>query len=41
MTLFAVAAGDRDSVFYKALDRWCGGALDAQTLALLDGGGPC
>ncbi len=39
MTLFAVAAGDRDGVFYKALDRWCGGAVDAQTLTLLEMGG--
>ena len=36
MTLFALAAADPVSFFYKALDRWCGGALDAQTLKLLD-----
>ena len=42
MTLFALAAADPASLFYKALDRWCGGALDAQTLALLGAGSqPC
>lgn len=41
-TLFALAAADPASVFYKALDRWCGGTLDAQTLRLLGAGGrPC
>ena len=39
MTLFAMAAADPASLFYKALDRLCGGALDAQTLRLLDAGG--
>ena len=39
MTLFAIAAADPASLFYKALDRLCGGALDAQTLRLLDAGG--
>ena len=39
MTLFAIVAADPASVFYKALDRLCGGALDAQTLRLLDAGG--
>jgi len=39
MTLFALAAADPDSPFYKALDRWCGGTLDAQTLRLLEAGG--
>jgi uncharacterized protein (DUF1810 family) len=39
MTLFALAAADPASSFHKALDRWCGGALDAQTLRLLDAGG--
>jgi uncharacterized protein (DUF1810 family) len=38
MTLFALAAADPASLFYKALDRWCGGALDAQTLRLLEAG---
>ena len=37
MTLFALAAA---SVFYRALDRWCGGTLDPQTLKLLEVGGP-
>lgn len=42
MTLFALAAADPTSVFYKALDRWCGGTLDAQTLRLLRAGSqPC
>jgi uncharacterized protein (DUF1810 family) len=36
MTLFALAADDPASMFYKALDRWCGGALDAHTLRFLD-----
>ena len=40
MTLFALAAAvDSVSPFYKALDRWCGGTLDAQTLRLLEAGG--
>ena len=40
MTLFALAAADPASVFYKALDRWCGGALDQPTLHLLEAGEP-
>ena len=39
MTLFSIAAADPDSPFYKALDRFCGGTLDAQTLRLLEAGG--
>ena len=39
MTLFALAAADPASVFYKALDRWCSGTLDSQTLRLLEAGG--
>jgi uncharacterized protein (DUF1810 family) len=39
MTLFALAPADPASAFYKALDRWCGGTLDAQTLRLLEAGG--
>jgi uncharacterized protein (DUF1810 family) len=39
MTLFALAAADPASLFYKTLDRWCGGALDAQTLRLLEADG--
>jgi uncharacterized protein (DUF1810 family) len=38
MTLFALAAADPVSPFYRALDRWCGGNLDAQTLRLLEAG---
>jgi uncharacterized protein (DUF1810 family) len=42
MTLFALAAGDPVGVFYKALDRWCAGTLDAQTLKPLEvRGRPC
>lgn len=41
MTLFALAAADPASVFYKALNRWCGGALDDHTLELLKAGGKC
>jgi uncharacterized protein (DUF1810 family) len=42
MTLFALAAADPGSVFHKALDRWCGGTLDAQTQHLLEAGSrPC
>jgi uncharacterized protein (DUF1810 family) len=39
MTLFAVGAADPVSVFYRALDRWCGGILDPHTLDLLETGG--
>jgi uncharacterized protein (DUF1810 family) len=39
MTLFALAAADPASLFYQALNRWCGGTLDAQTLRLLEAGG--
>jgi uncharacterized protein (DUF1810 family) len=39
MTLFAFAAAEPASVFYQALDRWCDGELDAQTLTLLEAGG--
>jgi uncharacterized protein (DUF1810 family) len=38
MTLFALAAADPSSPFYKALDRRCGGTVDARTLRLLDAG---
>jgi len=40
MTLFAVAAAEPASVFYRAFDRWCGGTLDPRTLKLLEAGGP-
>jgi uncharacterized protein (DUF1810 family) len=39
MTLFAVAATDPTSLFQRALDRWCSGTLDLQTLKLLDAAG--
>jgi len=39
MTLFALTAGDPESAFYKALDQYCGGILDPQTLKLLDADG--
>ncbi len=36
MTLFALAAGPGGSPFQQALDRWCGGKLDGNSVALLD-----
>jgi len=38
MTLFSLAADDPDNPFRQALDRWCGGRTDEQTLALIDAG---
>jgi uncharacterized protein (DUF1810 family) len=38
MTLFAMGAADPASVFYRALERWCGGTLDPHTLNLLETG---
>jgi uncharacterized protein (DUF1810 family) len=35
MTLFSLAADDPDDVFCRALDRWCDGQPDEQTLALI------
>jgi uncharacterized protein (DUF1810 family) len=35
MTLFALASPDPDSLFRKALDRWCDGRTDEATRALL------
>ena len=35
MTLFSLAAVDPDNPFRQALDRWCGGRPDEQTLALI------
>lgn len=35
MTLFSLAADDPDDVFCHALDRWCDGQPDEQTLALI------
>ena len=34
-TLVAVAAGERENPFQRALDCWCGGQQDERTLALL------
>jgi len=34
-TLFALAAGEGENVFQRALDRWCDGRHDEQTLALI------
>jgi uncharacterized protein (DUF1810 family) len=39
MTLFSLAADDPDNPFRHALDRWCVGQPDQQTLALIDAGG--
>jgi uncharacterized protein (DUF1810 family) len=39
MTLFALASADPVSPFRQALDRWCGGTLDPQTLRLLQAAG--
>jgi uncharacterized protein (DUF1810 family) len=39
MTLFSRAADDPDDPFRQALDHWCGGRPDEQTLALIDAGG--
>ena len=36
MTLFSLAAGDVDNPFRQALDRWCDGRPDEQTLTLID-----
>ncbi|MFP1132998.1 DUF1810 domain-containing protein [Asticcacaulis sp. W401b] len=35
MTLFDIAANGQAFIFQEALDRWCGGAADERTLALL------
>lgn len=40
MTLFARASDDPETVFGRALDRFCDGRPDAKTLALLDRGPP-
>jgi uncharacterized protein (DUF1810 family) len=34
VTLFALASGERDNPFQRALDRWCNGRPDERTLAL-------
>ena len=36
MTLFALAAPDKDNVFRQALDRWCDGRMDERTVALIE-----
>lgn len=38
MTLFATATADDRSQYQRALDRWCGGQADEQTLQLLSQG---
>ena len=38
MTLFALAAGEDESVFRRALDRYCGSRLDQRTVALCQPG---
>jgi uncharacterized protein (DUF1810 family) len=37
-TPFALAAGEEDNPFRRALDRWCGGRPDDRTLAIIRGG---
>jgi uncharacterized protein (DUF1810 family) len=39
MTLFSLVVDNPDNPFRHALDRWCGGQLDEQTLALVDAAG--
>jgi uncharacterized protein (DUF1810 family) len=39
MTLFSLAADNPDNRFRTAVDRWCDGRPDEQTLALIDAGG--
>ena len=34
-TLFAIASAEQDNAFRRALDRWCDGQPDEQTLALI------
>ena len=38
MTLFALAAGEGESLFRRALDSYCEGRLDDRTVALCRGG---
>ena len=38
MTLFSLAADDPHNPFREALDRWCGGQPDEQTLARIEAG---
>ena len=39
MTLFSLVMDGPDNPFHHALDRWCGGRSDEQTLALVDAAG--
>jgi uncharacterized protein (DUF1810 family) len=39
MTLFSLVMDGPDYPFRHALDRWCGGQPDEQTLALADAAG--
>jgi uncharacterized protein (DUF1810 family) len=39
LTLFSLAVDNPDNPFRHALDRWCCGLPDEQTLALIDAGG--
>jgi uncharacterized protein (DUF1810 family) len=39
MTLFSLARDDPENPFRHALNRWCGGRRDEQTLALIDASG--
>lgn len=38
MTLFATATADNESLYQRALDRWCGGQADERTRRLLSQG---
>jgi uncharacterized protein (DUF1810 family) len=38
MTLFALAVGQGESVFRRALDRYCGSRLDERTVASCEAG---
>jgi uncharacterized protein (DUF1810 family) len=39
MTLFSLASENPDNPYRQALDRWCDGQPDEQTLALINAGG--
>jgi uncharacterized protein (DUF1810 family) len=39
VTLFSLAIDNPDNPFPYALDRWCSGRPDEQTLAVIDAGG--
>jgi uncharacterized protein (DUF1810 family) len=36
MTLFSLSLDDGENPFRQALDRWCNGRPDEQTLAIID-----